>query len=203
MTGVMSRHEKLKWEVSSHSFGVSLEGLCPVGWATAWAEQQMEEGEKTFSGLAKISLPSLDLATEWCGTLAWAPRQLLHICPITAWGKPNKNIWLLVINYSLYNSMFLGQSDQCIDTYNWFEFFFSSFLLFQSHLPEITYKAGAEGKKLLPMSGLLMITGCLNGLERIQVKMDFNVGNMYDLLYLKKPLRQASYSHPDAETCQD
>lgn len=53
------------------------------------------------------------------------------------------------------------------------------------------------------MSGLLMITGCLNGLERIQVKMDFNVGNMYDLLYLKKPLRQASYSHPDAETCQD
>lgn len=93
MTGVMSRYERLKWEVSSHGFGVSLEGLSAL-----WAEllpglkQQMEEGDKTFSGLAKISLLSLDLATEWCGTLAWEPRQLLYVCPIPASGKPNKNI---------------------------------------------------------------------------------------------------------------
>lgn len=70
MTGEL-KHERLEWEVSSHGFGVCLEGLSAL-----WAEllpglkQQMEKGEKAYSGLAKIKLLSLDLATEWCGTLA-------------------------------------------------------------------------------------------------------------------------------------
>lgn len=68
---VMSRHERLEWEVSSHGYGVCLEGLSAL-----WAEllpglkHQMEEGEKAFSGLDKKSLLRLDLPAEWCGTLA-------------------------------------------------------------------------------------------------------------------------------------
>lgn len=48
------RHESLEWEVSSHGYGVCLEGLFAL-----WAEllpglkQQMEEGRKAFSDLAK------------------------------------------------------------------------------------------------------------------------------------------------------
>lgn len=76
MVVIMSRHERLEWEVSSRGHEFCLEGLSAL-----WAEllpglkHQMKEGKKAFSGLAKKSLLSLDLPAEWCDTLArcWAP----------------------------------------------------------------------------------------------------------------------------------
>lgn len=55
--------------------------------------------------------------------------------------------------------------DQYTDTYNWFKLL--AFLLLQNHFPEITYEAGAEGKKWLCLNSLVTIMACLNGLETI------------------------------------
>lgn len=87
----MSRHERLEQEVSGHGYGVCLEGLSAL-----WAEllpglkQQMEEGEKASSSLAKKAwgvVPCLRQPWNTAEAAGSCQNVLAPLPSMMAWGR--------------------------------------------------------------------------------------------------------------------